>query len=198
MASQHTLKLINGILVVQRNINWSHHPLLNGTLVTTAASWRFLRYWNSVAAWRDLLICTLNAPKANWYYYYMEFMSPLCQNLPRNSGSRLTINSIYCMQSGNTYNHWALGGKGGRLTKPAAICKLVDLPNGQSIAESALVVIRSSSGTAAVYTAGERRRCFQIPDSLGGAGKDGIWVSHLGAKSLQISESGRYMCKFKG
>jgi len=27
-------------------------------------------------------------------------------------------------------------------------------------------VIRSSSGTAAVYTGGERRRCFQIPDSL--------------------------------
>jgi len=27
-------------------------------------------------------------------------------------------------------------------------------------------VIRSSSGTAIVYTAGERRRCFQIPDSL--------------------------------
>jgi hypothetical protein len=33
-------------------------------------------------------------------------------------------------------------------------------------AESALAVIRSSSGTAAVHTAGERRRCFQIPDSL--------------------------------
>jgi hypothetical protein len=37
----------------------------------------------------------------------------------------------------------------------------------ESIAESALAVIRSSSGTAAVYTAGERRWCFQIPDSLG-------------------------------
>jgi len=33
-------------------------------------------------------------------------------------------------------------------------------------AESVLAVIRSSSGTAAVHTAGERRRCFQIPDSL--------------------------------
>jgi hypothetical protein len=41
----------------------------------------------------------------------------------------------------------------------------VELPNGQSIAESALAVIRSSSGTATVHT-GERRRCFQIPDSL--------------------------------
>ena len=42
-----------------------------------------------------------------------------------------------------------------------SICRMV-----KSIAESALAVIRSSSGTAAAYTAGERRRCFQIPDSI--------------------------------
>jgi hypothetical protein len=32
----------------------------------------------------------------------------------------------------------------------------------------------------------------------GGAGKDGLWISHLGAKSPQFSESGRYGYLFKG
>ena len=35
-----------------------------------------------------------------------------------------------------------------------------------SSAEGAERAIRSSSGDAAVHTVGERRRCFQIPDSL--------------------------------
>ena len=62
----------------------------------------------------------------NSYYYYMEFMFLLSWNLPRNtSSSRPTINSINFIHSRNTYNHWALGRKGGWLTKPVANCKLV-------------------------------------------------------------------------
>jgi len=52
-----------------------------------------------------------------------------------------------------------------RLTKPVSaklvICRMVS-----HFAESILAAIRSSSRFAAVHTAGERRQCFQIPDSL--------------------------------
>ena len=45
------------------------------------------------------------------------------------------------------------------------VCRMVGL-----FAEGAYTAIMSSSGTAAVHTAGERRRCFQIPDSLSRSG----------------------------
>ena len=41
------------------------------------------------------------------------------------------------------------------------VCRMVGL-----VAENAYTAVRSSSGTAPVHTAGEQRRCFQIPDSL--------------------------------
>ena len=78
-----------------------------------------------------------------------------------NVGLRLTLQITYmggmtkAPAEHRNVRRWA-GGKAGRLTKPVSAI----------VAENAYTAIRSSSGTAAVHTAGERCRCFQIPDSL--------------------------------
>jgi hypothetical protein len=60
-------------------------------------------------------------------------------------------------------NVQALGGNSGeRLTKPVS----ANWSSAECICRGHLAVIKSSSGPAAVHTAGEQRRCFQIPDSL--------------------------------
>jgi hypothetical protein len=101
MASQHIIRLTIGIFIVQRKYT--------DRVAQSMAIIRFLTERRSsqllleiLKLWRDLLICTQNA---NWYYYYMEFMFPLCRNLPRNSRSWPTIDSINFIHSENTYNH---------------------------------------------------------------------------------------------
>jgi len=84
--SQRTIKLTIRIINIYRSHRTPSHRVLNGASVITATE--------------DLLMCSMNAANANWYYYCMESTFPLSWNLPRNSRCRPTINSISFIHSG--------------------------------------------------------------------------------------------------
>jgi len=95
---------------------------------------------------------------------------PFASPPPSRSEVKRTASSncVVYFNSGNTYSQNVQALSAGWERRAAdetsqrqSGCRMVS-----PFAESVLPVIRSSSATAAVHTAGERRRCFQIPDSL--------------------------------